>query len=93
LLPNRFCGSFVERQRTEGQMFSGLGAEMQTRAMRRAAEAQRRIVEAMADHRELNALQAVYRDWARPPEFVKRAGRWFAVVEYPPSVPRVKRRR
>lgn len=72
-------------------MFSGLGAEMQARALRRAAETNRRIAEALADHRELNALQAVYRDWTRPPEIVKRAGRWWAVVEYPPSVPRVKR--
>ena len=69
-----------------------LGGISQARAQRQMFEAEAQIREAMADHHQLNALQAEYRDWVKQPRFVKYGGQWFAVVEYPPSIPRVKRK-
>lgn len=69
-------------------MFSGLGSAL---AQARANATEARIREAMADRQELNALQSEYRNWVRQPKFRKIGGRWFAEVEYPPSVPRVPR--
>ena len=72
--------------------FRSLGLKLQADAEKRAAEANRRIGEAMADRRELNQLQSEYRDWVKPPKFEKIAGRWYAVIEYGPGVPVVRRR-
>ena len=69
-----------------------LGSFAAARAQRGAAKAEAQIREAMEDHRALNELQSIYRDWVKPPKFRKIGWRWFAEVEYPPSVPRVKRK-
>lgn len=70
-----------------------LGAALAARSQRQALEAQARINRIMAEREDLNALQGAYRDWVRPPKFQKIGGRWWAVIEYGPSVPLVKRRR
>ncbi len=69
-----------------------LAAAAAARARRKEQEARRAMAEAMADHRALNEMQSLYRDWTRPPQFVKRGGQWYAVIEYGPSVPCVPRR-
>lgn len=77
-----------------GPMGGFLSAVRQKRAANaeaRIQEAETQIREAMADRRALNELQSIYRDWCKPPRFRKIGGQWFAEVEYPPSVPRVKR--
>jgi hypothetical protein len=72
-------------------MFGGLGNAVSAIAASRSQQEALRIKKAMADMRELNELQSRYRDWLKPPNFRKIGGQWFAEVEYPPSVPRVRR--
>ena len=73
-------------------MFGAMGAPFTAMAQRKAAKAEAQIREAMEDHRALNELQSIYRDWVKPPRFRKIGGQWFAEVEYPTSVPRVTKR-
>lgn len=72
-------------------MIGPISAALAVRSQRKAFDAEAEIREILADMRELNALQAEYRDWMKQPTLRKIGGRWFAEVEYPPSVPRVKR--
>ena len=75
-----------------GVMLGAAGAAFSARSHRKAMQAEDQIREAMADMLELNALQSEYRGWVKQPTFRKIGGRWFAEVDYPPSVPRVKRK-
>lgn len=71
------------------------GGFVAARVQRQQAEACRRMaertMEAQADAADRAMAMMPYIGWVYPPPVEKINGRWYAIRELPPSVPRVKR--